>query len=73
MGHTHGRITEIRLHPGGQVEAFITCPPVAIPLPGQYLLAADPGDPEAALASPLFLAQKSAHGFWVAPTIPALW
>jgi hypothetical protein len=59
MGHTRGRVTEIRMQAGGQMDAFIACPAVAVPMAGQYLLASNMQEPAAVLATPLFLAQKS--------------
>ena len=73
MGHHLGRVTEIRLETGGQREALIACPVEAIPHTGQYLLASNMDDPEEVLGVPLFLAEKSRHGFWSAPPIPAAW
>jgi hypothetical protein len=73
MGHQRGRITEIRLEAGRQREVLVACPVVAIPRTGQYLLASDPNDPQEVLGVPLFLAEKSEHGFWAAPPIPISW
>lgn len=73
MGHARGRVTEIRLEAGMQVEAFITCPPGMVPQPGQYVLASDPTDPDAALGTPLFTVEISVNGFWAAPPIPTRW
>jgi dihydroorotate dehydrogenase electron transfer subunit len=73
MGHYTGRVNEIRLDAGGNREALIACPQEAIPQAGQYLHASDLDDPEEVLGVALFLAEKSAHGFWAAPGIPNLW
>ncbi len=73
MGHFTGRVNEIRLDAGGNREALIACPQEAIPQAGQYLHASDLDDPEEVLGVALFLAEKSAHGFWSAPGIPNLW
>jgi dihydroorotate dehydrogenase electron transfer subunit len=73
MGHFTGRVNEIRLDAGGNREALIACPQEAIPQAGQYLHASDLDDPEEVLGVALFLAEKSAHGFWSAPSIPHLW
>jgi hypothetical protein len=73
MVHTGARITEIRLEAGGQMEAFVACPVEAIPDAGQYSLASDLDDPEEVLRVPLFIAEKSMHGFWAAPPIPVSW
>jgi hypothetical protein len=73
MGYHHSRVVEIRLEAGGQWEALIACPVKAIPQAGQYLLASSRDDPDEALGVPLFLSEKSTHGFWSAPPIPAAW
>jgi hypothetical protein len=73
MGHINGRITEIRLEAGGQMEAFIACPDDAIPNAGQYLLASDINDPQEVLGVSLFLAEKAINGFWAATPIPNSW
>ena len=73
MGQHRGRVTEIRFDVSRQMEAFIACPSVAVPRPGQYLLASDPDDPTAALGMPVFTTQQSGRGFWAAPPLPAAW
>jgi len=73
MGHFHGRVTEIRLEAGGQMEAVVACPIEAIPQTGQYLLASDLNNPEEVLGTTLFVAEKSMQGFWAAPPIPNSW
>ena len=73
MGHHLGRVTEIRLETGGQREALIAFPVEAIPYAGQYLLASNMDDLEEVLGVPLFLAEKSRHGFWSAPPVPVAW
>ena len=73
MMQTGGRVTEIRLEAGGQMEAFIACPDDAIPHAGQYLLASDMNDPQEVLGVSLILAEKSMHGFWAATPIPISW
>jgi hypothetical protein len=73
MGQTNARIIEIRLEASGQMEAFIACSDDAVPQAGQYLLASDMHDPQAVLGVPLFLAEKSTHGFWAATPIPISW
>jgi len=73
MGHTRGRVTEIRLEACRLIEAFVACPAGTIPSAGQYLLASDLDDPEAALGVPLFVAENSMQGFWAAPPIPISW
>jgi hypothetical protein len=73
MGHTAGRVIEIRLGSEGHMEACISCPECAVPSAGQYLLAIDPSEPNAILGTPIFLAEKSKPGFWVAPLFPTPW
>ena len=73
MGHTIGRVSEIRLGSGRCMEACINCLDGAIPSAGQYLLALDQDDPDAVLSIPLFLVEKSNQGFWAAPLFPANW
>ena len=73
MKHTSGRVTEIRLDAGRQMEAFIACPDDVIPGAGQYLLAADLDDRQEVLGVTLFLAEKSIKGFWAAAPIPISW
>jgi Iron-sulfur cluster binding domain of dihydroorotate dehydrogenase B len=73
MGHSNGRIIEIRLDAGGLMEALIACPDEAIPQAGQYLHASDMNDPQEVLGVSLFLAEKSIHGFWAASPIPVSW
>ena len=55
------------------MEACISCPSVAVPSAGQYLLAIDPSEPNAILGTPIFLTEKSKPGFWVAPLFPTPW
>jgi hypothetical protein len=73
MGHTIGRVSEIRLGSGSHLEACIICPENAIPSAGQYLLAFDQDDPDAVLSIPLFAVEKSNRGFWAAPLFPVNW
>jgi dihydroorotate dehydrogenase electron transfer subunit len=73
MGQSWGRVNEIRLETGRHMEVRIACPAGAIPAAGQYLLASDVDDPEAALGVPLFAVEKSKHGFWAAPLYPVAW
>jgi hypothetical protein len=73
MGHFHGRVIEIRLDAGGLSEALVACPLEAIPKAGQYMHASDPEDSGEVLGIPLYLAEKSTHGFWAAPPIPNSW
>ena len=66
------RVTEIQLDVAG-LAAWIECPPAAIPRPGQYVLAHNPEDWSAFLATPLFPAALSVGGFLAAPPAPRLW
>lgn len=77
------RLTEIQYAAGegigGQLAAWIDCPPPAIPAAGQYILAFSPADSLAACGTALFRGeagdgmQPSAGGFLAAPPIPAAW
>ncbi len=67
------RIGELRLDPAGQIQARLDYPTAALPAPGQYLLAYDPQDASAALATPLFAAELLADGFWAAAPLPPAW
>ena len=49
-----GKISLIQIGPQGELAAQIDCHPRLMPLPGQFLQAHHPADPEAALAWPLF-------------------
>ncbi|MFZ2095098.1 MAG: hypothetical protein WAV05_00540 [Anaerolineales bacterium] len=73
MGHYTGRVSEIRLEVGGQLEVCINCPTEAVPATGQYLLASDTADPMAILGTPLFISEKTQRGFWANPTYPISW
>jgi dihydroorotate dehydrogenase electron transfer subunit len=55
------------------MEACISYPAEAIPSAGQYLLASDLDDPGAVLGNPIFVIEKTRHGFWAAPLFPAAW
>lgn len=69
-----GRVTEIRLAPGGFLpEARILCPEGAIPAPGQYLVVRNPQERDAPLSLPVFLAGAAGQGFWAAPPFPTEW
>ena len=73
------RLTEIQMQAGGRLAAWIDCPPVAIPAAGQYVLAYAPGDPLAALGTPLFRGEAAGRveivrrGFLAAPPLPPAW
>ena len=65
-----GEVTEIQLDSGGNLTAWISCPPHATPAPGQYVTTVG-GD--SVLPVPLFLAKRSDNGFLAAPPIPSNW
>jgi hypothetical protein len=67
--HT-GEVTEIQLDSSGNMAAWITCPPQAIPAPGQYIITAG-GD--TVLPTPLFSGKHSINGFLAAPPVPSHW
>jgi hypothetical protein len=73
MGHTTGRVNEIRITQVGQMELRISCPDSVVPSAGQYLLACDLEDPGAVLGTPLFLTEKSQNFFWAVPASPCKW
>ncbi len=73
MGQANGRVREVRLGAGGQVEVSLNCPTSAIPSPGQYLLALDPLDVSVTLPTPLFQISHAVQGFWAAPLHPVRW
>jgi hypothetical protein len=73
MATYHGRVSEVRLSRCGGLEGLVTCPPGAVPPPGRYLSAHAPTEGDAPLATPLFLTQLSAAGFWAAPPFPSSW
>jgi hypothetical protein len=65
-----GRVAELQLDLAGRIAARISCPPGAVPAPGQYLLATDE---TSLLGIPLFKAGPAANGFLAAPPLPASW
>jgi hypothetical protein len=73
MGHTIGRVSEIRLGSGKNVEICVVCPESVVPDAGQYVLAFDLDDPDAVLSIPLFMSEKYYQGFWGAPLFPVNW
>ena len=73
MQQTEGRVSEVRMERDGGMQAHITCPAGVIPAAGRYCLAYTPHETEIALATPLFLAEEVAGGFWAAPPLPATW
>jgi hypothetical protein len=70
MGVYSGQITELQLDNAGNQTAWISCPPEAIPDPGQYLVA---DDSNAVVPANLFLSKRSSNGFLVAPPVPPHW
>lgn len=68
-----GNIIEFQLSAEGRKTARITCPPKAIPAPGQYLLAHAPDDADTPLAEGLFSAGHAPGSFIAAPPIPPTW
>ncbi len=66
MGHSRGKVKEIRLGASGHTEVFVACPTDSIPAAGQYLLAIDPQDDAAILGTPLYLIHPYNQGFWAA-------
>lgn len=68
-----GRVIETQLDTNGAAAAWITCPPAAIPQPGQALLAWSPADGDAPLATALFSAGRSEGGFLAAAPVPRAW
>lgn len=73
MGHTVGRVREIRLGASGHTQISIACPAGAIPRPGQYLLAAEQDHRDAILSTPCFAIEASNLGFWAAPLYAVAW
>lgn len=65
-----GRVVEVQLDPSGASAAWIACPQVAIPAPGQYLLAENDGS---VLAEAVFSSESSPLGFLTVPPIPRAW
>lgn len=53
--------------------AHITCPPILIPAPGQYLLAQAETETDSPLPLPVFSSGTSARGFYAAPPLPPTW
>jgi hypothetical protein len=72
MNRFSGRITEI-WQETGDLACRIACPPQAVPSPGQYLLASDPADCAAPLATRLFASATRPDGFDCAPGLPRAW
>jgi dihydroorotate dehydrogenase electron transfer subunit len=68
-----GRVSEVRLGLGGELEALITCPPGAVPPAGRYLSAYAPVEVDVPLATALFLSQITPGGFWATSPFPSSW
>jgi NAD(P)H-flavin reductase len=73
MGLNKGRVREIRLGASGLVEVSIVCPAAMVPGAGQYLMAIEPDDEQALLATPLFAIETVNQGFWAAPLHHVRW
>ncbi len=73
MGRFSGRVSEVRMQPQGGISARVRCIPVAVPNPGQYILAHSPEDQDRVLPVPLFLQKIAPDGFWAAPPFPRSW
>jgi len=68
---THiGRVAEILVDYREEMTARIDCPHGAVPAPGRYILAEDPGS---ILAVPLFLEETLDAGFLAASPVPQTW
>lgn len=65
-----GEVTEIQLDSGGNLVAWISCPPQVIPAPGQYVITVG-GD--SVLPASLFSGKRSDNGFLAAPPVPSNW
>ncbi len=63
MHTTMGQVSEVRRDESGQFSAWIRCEQEIRPAPGQYVLARDPFDNEAVLATPLFAGDYVPDGF----------
>jgi NAD(P)H-flavin reductase len=72
MGKYHGRVVEVVQGAGRRQAVRLSCPPAAVPAPGQYLLA-DDGSPYTVVPLPLFLHHRSDDGFLAAPPAPVSW
>ncbi len=68
-----GRVNELKLDPGGQIEARISCPAGALPAPGQYILARDPRETDAPLSTTVFPSKIVEDGFVAAAPVPTSW
>jgi hypothetical protein len=68
-----GKVDELETDYLGRTSARISCPPGAVPAPGQYLQAHAPGMTGEALPATLFAAKISSQGFRAVPPVPAEW
>jgi hypothetical protein len=68
-----GMVAELQSDYLGRPTAWITCPPTAVPAPGQFMVAHAPGMAGEVLPTTLFAAEISAQGFRAAPPVPAEW
>lgn len=57
----------------GRRAARLSCPPVLIPAPGQYLLAYNETDLDSPLAHPVYSSGTCLGGFYAAPPLPSNW
>jgi hypothetical protein len=73
MGHSTGRMSEIRIASRERTEMRISCPEYSVPAAGQYLLACALDDPYAVLGTPLYLVDRCEKGFWAASLVPCSW
>jgi hypothetical protein len=55
------------------MEACVSNPAGSVSSAGQYLLAIDPSDPHASLATPIFIVERTEQGFWAEPLYPTSW
>jgi hypothetical protein len=68
-----GKVLELKTDYLGRTSAWISCPPGAVPAPGQYLQAHAPGITGEGLPATLFAAEISSQGFRAVPPLPAEW
>lgn len=66
-------IREVTLWPGGEIAAWIDCPPPAAPGPGRLSMIWPVDDQEAPLATPVFAGKLSEHGWMTGSALPAHW
>lgn len=69
MGTYSGRVAERQLYLG-EPSAVIVCPPQAVPIAGQYILAVDK---QSILSTPLFPVGDWNQGFLASPPLPDSW